>query len=293
MRVSTEDVRKFAEKIRFLQRGAGNLSADVRVEVQRIVDEHRRRIKEMIDHYPAKTTLPAGDVPKLSTRIKSEMDAMIEETTSIIQQAQAGIWKKGVEAGREVARGLGLEGMFFTPSTELLSIASSYTADLIRSVSADVMPKLNGALSRGVLGSLTPYETMQELDGLLGRAGQRGVSYQVERIVRTEVQRVYSIALDSEIDLLVRSLYKLRHEGSDVIHPKKLLKQWVAGPWRPGRRDDHQKIDGQQVSVTEDFVLPDGTRLSYPRDPAGPPHQTINCGCSWILVPESLVEAVA
>ncbi len=77
---------------------------------------------------------------------------------------------------------------------------------------------------------LTPYETMQELDTLLSRAGQRGVSYQAERIVRTEVQRVYSIALDTQ----VQSLAAL------VESPNKLLKQWVSGPFRPGRREKHQ-----------------------------------------------------
>ena len=123
----------------------------------------------------------------------------------------------------------------------------------------------------------------QKLDALMGRTGQRGVSYQAERIVRTEVQRVYSIALDSQIQSL----------AALVDNPKKLLKQWDSGPFRPGRREEHQNIDGQQVPVDQPFKLYGGAvTLMYPRDPSGPPGETINCGCTWIIVPESLVNAM-
>jgi len=93
-----------------------------------------------------------------------------------------------------------------------------------------------------------------------------------------------SIAHDAQVQALAAML----------DNPQKLLKQWVSVPWRPGRREEHQRIDGQQVPVTEPFRLYDGrTKLMYPRDPSCPPGETINCGCSWIIVPESLVAEVA
>lgn len=283
MPVTSDEVRQFEQRVRSLQRSAGSLTNEARAQVRAIVDEHRRRINDLISHYPPKTQLPAGDVPRLSMQIRREVDDMIADATEALQQAQEGIWSKGVAAGQELATNLGLEGAFFSPSSELLSVATRYTADLIRSISDELLPKVNGVLSRGVLGSLTPYETMQELDGLLGRTGERGVSYQAERIVRTEVQRVYSIALDTQ----VQSLTTL------VDSPSKLLKQWVSGPFRPGRREEHHRIDGQQVPVGEPFKLYDGrVKLMYPRDPSGPPGETINCGCTWIIVPESLVDAM-
>ncbi|MBU0509573.1 hypothetical protein KKH27_12155 [bacterium] len=95
---------------------------------------------------------------------------------------------------------------------------------------------------------------------------------------------MYSIALDTQVQTLAAML----------DNPQKLLKQWVSGQWRPGRRDEHQRIDGQQVPVTESFRLYDGRiKLMYPRDPSGPPGETINCGCSWVIVPESLVAATS
>lgn len=282
MPVTPDDVRRFERRVRRLQQQAATLANDVRVDVLKIVDEYRRRIKELIDHYPPKTPLPAADMPRLSAQIRSEVDAMLTDAATALRAGQEAVWTRGVAAARELALNLDLEGALFAPSAELLTIATGYTADLIRTIPGELMPKVNGTLARAVLGSLSPYETMQELDKLLGRAGQRGVSYQVERIVRTEVQRVYSIALDQQIQALAGRLEQ----------PQKLLKEWIAGPPRPGRREDHQQIDGQQVPVHEPFALPDGTRLMYPRDPAGPPHQTINCGCAWRLVAATIATAL-
>ena len=52
-------------------------------------------------------------------------------------------------------------------------------------------------------------------------------------------------------------------------------------------------LGGKQVPVMEPFRLYNGrVKLMYPRDPSGPPGETINCGCSWIIVPKSLAEAM-
>ncbi|MFZ5434294.1 MAG: hypothetical protein ACOZB3_11050, partial [Calditrichota bacterium] len=126
------------------------------------------------------------------------------------------------------------------------------------------------------------------LDKLIGRAAQHGVSYQAERIVRTEVQRVYSIALDTQMQAL----------AARIDAPKKLMKEWVAGPYRPGRREEHQAINGQRVPMDVPFEITreDGSKvyLMYPRalGPDNAPDQTINCGCSWRLAPDSIMDAM-
>ncbi len=282
MPISARDVKRFERRIRELQQSANALSNEARVEVLKRVDERRRRIKELMDHYPGKSPLPTGDVPRLSQQIRAEVNGMIEDVVPVIKAAQEGAWAKGLAAGRELAVTLELEGVFFAPTPNLVSLATGYTADLVRSIPAELMPKVNGALSRAVLGGLSPYETMQELDKLIGRNAEHGVSYQAERIVRTEVQRVYSIALDTQMQAL----------AARVDSPKKLMKEWVAGPYRPGRREEHQAINGQRVPMDEPFVLPDGTRLMYPRDPGGPPEHTINCGCGWRIAPDSIMDAM-
>jgi hypothetical protein len=44
-------------------------------------------------------------------------------------------------------------------------------------------------------------------------------------------------------------------------------------------RDDHQQMSGTVVDINEGFVLPDGTRMMHPHDPAGGAKHNIGCGC--------------
>ena len=282
MPVTRSEVREFEKKVKTLEKGAGKLSDRVRVEVQKIVDDHRRIIKELIGTYPAKEPLPTSEVPKLSTQIRAEVDSMLNEAADAVKKAQEGVYLNGVQAGSQLISTLKIKGVFFAPSTDLIHVATNYSADLIRSISTDLLPKVNGVLSRAALGSLSPHEAMQELDKLIGRAASSGVSAQAEMIIRTEVERVYSIALNSQMQSLVEM----------VEHPKKIEKEWMSGPNRPGRRQEHQQMDGQRVPVDEPFVTPSGNKLMYPRDPAGPAEEVISCGCSWRIVPESLVDAM-
>lgn len=44
-------------------------------------------------------------------------------------------------------------------------------------------------------------------------------------------------------------------------------------------RLDHQEMDGTVVRVGEDFVFPDGTRMSHPHDPRGGAKHSVGCRC--------------
>jgi hypothetical protein len=283
MPVTEQEVQAFKKQIGNLQTRSRGLTGATRTRVQALVDEHRRKINDLITHYPKDAKgIPAADVPRLSQQIKVEVDSMIDEAQRLIHEAQDQAWQLGVRAGQELADSLGMAGMAFAHSTDLLLIATNYTADLVRSIPKDILPQMNGIISRSALGRFSPYEAMQELDKLIGRGGASGVSFQSERIIRTEVQRTYSIALDEQLKMLVEKMPTTA----------KLKKEWVSGPNRAGRRETHQEMDGQQVPVDEPFTTPDGVKLMYPRDPGGPPEETIMCGCGWRIVPQSLVEAV-
>ena len=60
-----------------------------------------------------------------------------------------------------------------------------------------------------------------------------------------------------------------------------LNKVWMHGVFRRGiPREAHVAMDGVQVDINEDFILPDGTRMSYPGDPRGGAENVCNCGCT-------------
>lgn len=287
MPVTAAEIQAFQAKIKGLESQAASLSDDVRREVLATVDKHRKNIKELIDTYPAKGAIPAADVPRLTQLIQRETDAMLADMTEALKRGQEGVFAKGITAGQELAGTMDLQGLFFAPSTDLLTISTNFSADLVKSIGSDLMPKVNALLSRSALGVLSPYETMQQLDELLGRKGDGGVSFQAERIVRTEVQRVYSVALNNQVQQMT----------AHVENPDELEKEWVSGPFRAGRRISHKNANGQKVPVNKPFIIIDDktgqkVELMYPRDPGGPPAHTIMCGCSWRIVAKSIKKAV-
>jgi hypothetical protein len=60
-------------------------------------------------------------------------------------------------------------------------------------------------------------------------------------------------------------------------------KVWISS-FTTTSREDHMAMDGKEVGVNEEFMLPDGTQLSYPGDPAGPADQIINCRCGSTVI---------
>lgn len=285
MAVTKKEVRQFEAKIRGLQRSANSLSNEARAQVLSSIEQSRLRVKDLITNYPKEVkALPAGDVPRLSAQIQSEVNAALNQSIEAIRTAQLGAYDAALSAGYEVAEALGVTAAAFGPTVDLLSISMDYTADLVRSIPADLMPKVNGELTRAALGGKSPYEAMQSIDALIGKGGMEGVSYQAERIVRTEVQRIYSVTLDTQIQRFAAMV----PDAAQVMK-----KKWVSGGNRPGRRPQHQEMDGVVVPFNEPFEMPDGTKLMYPRDPAGPPEHTIFCGCQFELVIEDSAEFVA
>jgi hypothetical protein len=65
--------------------------------------------------------------------------------------------------------------------------------------------------------------------------------------------------------------------------PGNKVKVWISS-FTTTSREDHMAMDGVEVGLNESFMLPDGTQLSYPGDPAGPADQIINCRCGSTVI---------
>ncbi len=292
--VTLDDVRKYEREIKQLQAQAGDIAPERIAEINKIVDRYRAEINDILVNWgPQDGPFPASRAPGVTNAIRAKIRPMLDEITYVLNNGISDSFALGYKSGNAVAASLqnvGASAGFFSPSAQLLSIATNHSADLIRTIEAGLIPDVDAVISRGVLGAMTPYNVMQEIDKLIGRDGNGGVSYQAERIVRTETSRIYRIALDEQ----VQKLAELVKDATDKDGKKVTLKKkWVTGAWRPGRREDHQQMDGVVVPVDEPFVLPDGTRLMYPGalGPDNSPAQTINCGCTYVLDQESMYDA--
>lgn len=284
MPIDTKTVHLFSQRIKGMQSAGLALSDATRLRVYKIVDEHRLKINDAIRRAATDggKELSTVNGAKVSEVIRAESEAMSEEIRLALQDAQKEALDAAVRRAQMLASEAEMEGLFFAPSAELAIVAQNYSAQLVSSITPELMPQVNTILGRAGMGGITPFEAMQQIDVLLGQAGASGVSYQAERIVRTEVNRIYNVTLDTQLQSI----------HNHMPNPKALKKTWHSGPYRPGRRESHQAMDGKSVPFDEPFVLPSGARLDFPHDPMGPPEETINCGCGYTLDSESIVEAL-
>jgi hypothetical protein len=227
----------------------------------------------------------------MSAEVQVEINAMADDVNKILEESTKRSYDYAVREANTLYETIGEAGMF-RPSPALFAISRQFSADLVRTVSQSLMSEVNAIISRSVVGGLSPFDAMKAVDSAIGRAGESGVSFQAERIVRTEMTRVYNITLDQSINDLVPLLDS----------PEKLKKVWISGAFRPGRRENHQAADGQEVPIDEPFKIrsDDGSivELDYPQalgpetDPRKLAKETIMCGCSWEIVAESILEAI-
>lgn len=125
--------------------------------------------------------------------------------------------------------------------------------------------RYNRTLDRGE--PLTP----QQIDKMVGRYRQNYIAHRAEVISRTEALRAANEGSEE--------LFRQAIERGDVTAAQ-LVKTWHAGPATRDARASHQAMDGVSVPVLDPFVLPDGTRLMHPGDPAGGAHNNAQCRCT-------------
>lgn len=279
MPVTPEEVAAYAAKIERAQREARSLTREARNAAFEIVERHRLRIRDAIaDAMRSDGQLTAVESTQISQLIKSESKAMVDELLQSVGDEQTKAFTTAVSQGQQIAREAGVESAFFTPTTDLLTIAKSFTADYVRTIEADLMRQVNPILQRAALGGMTPFEAMKGIDAAVGRGGGGGASYQAERIVRTEVNRVYQAT----------NYAQLQAFSDGLENPKLLKKTWLHGPVTPNSRQSHVAMDRETVAFDEKF----SNGLMYPHDPRGGAAETINCTCTMKVDPASIVKAM-
>ncbi len=159
-------------------------------------------------------------------------------------------------------------------SRNVVAVLQNYSADLIKRIGDDTRASINATLASSMLGQQSPFDAMKTITATLGATDKlsdlTGVSARAEKIYRTEVGRVYSIATQAR-----------QNQVAELVPD--LMKGWVAtGDHRT--RSGHLAAHGQMVRNDQPFKVAahvGGPKedLMYPRDPAGSPANIINCRC--------------
>jgi hypothetical protein len=112
--------------------------------------------------------------------------------------------------------------------------------------------------------------TPAQIDDFVERYRQNAITYRAETIARTEALRNAHDGVDDAMRQAV---------ARGDIEADQLEAEWHAGPATQNARPDHQAMDGVRVPLGEDFVLPDGVRMSGPGDKRGGAKHCASCRC--------------
>lgn len=152
--------------------------------------------------------------------------------------------------------------------TRQLAAMRTFMVDRIGDISSTTARRIAGELGLVTIGAESPGDAIGNIADLVEGGRTRAIT-----IVRTEVGRAFSVAADERMT-----------QAAEILPG--LKKQWR----RSGKihsRLHHDSIDGQIRDQDAPFTLGNGVQIMFPRDPAAPVGETINCGCESLPYMES------
>lgn len=208
-----------------------------------------------------------------------EIDREIAETAvragTAAEKSVRQAWAAGVDMGR-----VGVpSGYIYDVSPKLLSSISVVTRDQTTSVWQEAGEKLKGAVRRAALGIEDVGTAIRNLAKTLRSPKVFGnVETRAEMIIRTEVNRTFSMANDASMGEAGKAMEK----GGLV-----LLKYWLTAEdarVRPDHEEAAKRYSKARAIPEDEPYIVGGERLMYPLDPAASPKQTIGCRCVSVPV---------
>jgi hypothetical protein len=210
------------------------------------------------------------------SQVLAAIDRAIGENRTISERLASSATTRAYRLGTELVDGAvaigpgGLAGI----SPELLAALLDVTNDQLRSVWSELGTSLKGTVRRAALGIADPFEAMKQVAKTIVNPKVYGSAMaRAETIIRTEVNRTFSIATQKRMD------------QSDERLRGGLKKYWLDAD-DDRVRDAHREAgkayglggDPGPIPVGKPFIV-DGEKLMFPRDPKGSAGNTINCRC--------------
>lgn len=120
------------------------------------------------------------------------------------------------------------------------------------------------------------------IDKLVEGYRESYVTHRATTIARTEALRNANEGVGDAINQAI---------DRGEVDPDLMIKTWHARRAGSRARDQHQAMNEVSARIDEDFVLPDGTRMTRPGDPRGGAEHNANCGCTASTSYASLASA--
>ncbi len=251
-------------------------------QVKRYVDASRKTAKQVADILKDAerrvrseiagsnlSEFQAWQLPNIQQSIRVAMAEIGEALAAAGGDGAATTFQIGVDLVDEPLKSGGIVVRGILPDVDLRQLMAirTFMTDRLKDVSTEAANKITGQIGVVMIGGQTPGQAVDSVAAILKSGRGRA-----QTIVRTEMGRAFSVATQER-------------QAQASEHLPGLKKQWR----RSGKlysRIAHDTADGQIVDVDKPFKV-NGVSLMYPRDPKGPPGETINCGCVQLPYMES------
>lgn len=284
-RSSDPQIRRYLQRVERLMARLGRLET---VEVRRalrLLTDARRRILDELASLPvtADGSLRAVTLRALQLALEQETARFASDYRQSLIQALDDAWALGIELVPETLDALGIT-LTLAPqiSRTQLEIAQGYTVELVRRISDDLRNRITERIRLGVLGGETIASLQRKIAADLRTEPSRydhrlgPFAIQAERIVRTELQTVFSLANEARQQQLAEQVPGLRKvwltARDDRVRPAHVT---AGNQYAPGGRPG-------PIPVHQDFIV-GGERAKHPKDPRLSPGNRINCRCISML----------
>lgn len=163
-----------------------------------------------------------------------------------------------------------------------LEAAHLWYPDLVQGVTGRAKTALGKHLRRGLMAQETPTKIMDRVMKYLdvparptGKFG--GLAYQAERLVRTEVGRMYNVGNAARQD------HTLQVMDSQGMASSGMKRVWLHSGQVIGARESHIRLHGTSVPAVGGLFDVGGFQVEFPQAPGLPAREVINCRCDHIL----------
>lgn len=285
MPVDPERLAAYQAKVAAIQaRGDRLADAEVRRVFDLLADVRRKTIEELtsLSANGNAGTFEAYQLGQLRTAIDNQADELrAQYGTALAGGLQRG-WDFGLDKGPETMKAAGVG---YTPQREIsvqqLRMAQEVAADLVTKVSDQFRSEAKGVITRGLMGQQSPHQIIQQVAALLrtqpDRDGKLGsIAYQAERIVRTEVLGVASLAGQIRSEQIADEVPGMRkywlHSRARVPRPAHVA---AGNRYAPGGSIG-------PIPVKDDYTV-DGEKAKAPHDPRMSAGNRVLCGCDSVL----------
>lgn len=254
---------EFKKKIKALIKAADKLEDKKVVQVIRLLADARKEVAATV----ASTDWQAYQLPQLKTAMERALQEFSRQFGMEIADSQGKFWDMGLEMVDLPLRAVGITAIVPAIDTAALINLQSYSKHLVDNLGRDAAAKIYNEMALGMMGQKTPFEVMEAVGKNLNDKGTfHSIAARAETITRVETGRALEMATQARLE-----------KAAEVVPG--LKKQWIYGAaHRKMPRFAHMAADGQIRDVDKPFNVA-GITLMHPRDPAGPPAQTINCRC--------------